>query len=86
LIGYGANVSVFRPEFIEALSLLARASDDLATKGYDRPVLVGGGAVEFHTGSAVVSGDFDFVSDEQRAFEDALISYGLGGRIERSGC
>jgi hypothetical protein len=77
-------VSVFRPEFIEALSLLAQACDDLAAKGYERPVLVGGAAVEFHTGSAVVSGDFDFVTEEQRAFEAALIAHGFR-REDRAG-
>lgn len=70
-------MSVFRPEFIEALSLLARASDDVASKGYERPILVGGAAVEFNTGSAVVSGDFDFVTPDQRAFEEALIVRGF---------
>jgi hypothetical protein len=70
-------MAVFRPEFIQALSLLARACEDVAAKGYQRPILVGGAAVEFHTGSAVVSGDFDFVTGDQRAFEDALIAYGF---------
>lgn len=70
-------MSLFRPEFIEALSLLAMACDDVAASGYDRPILVGGAPVEFHTGSAVVSGDFDFVTEEQRAFEGALICYGF---------
>jgi hypothetical protein len=77
LIRYGANVSVFRPEFVEALTLLARACDEVVARGYERPVLVGGGAVEFHTGGALMSGDFDFVTVEQRAFEEALISYGF---------
>jgi hypothetical protein len=65
-------MAVFRPEFIEALTLLARACSDLEAKGFQRPVLVGGAAVEFHTGSAVVSGDFDFVTADQREFEDVL--------------
>ena len=55
-------MSIFRPEFIEVLSLLARTCADLAARGYDRPVLGGGAAVEFHTDGAVVSGDFDFVT------------------------
>jgi hypothetical protein len=70
-------MAAFRPAFIEALSLLAQACDDLADKGYERPVLVGGAAVEFHTGSFVVSGDFDFVTDNQLAFEEALIGHGF---------
>jgi hypothetical protein len=73
----GRGMSVFRPEFIEALALLAKACDDVAARGFDRPILVGGAAVEFHTGSAVVSGDFDFVAADQRAFEEALIACGF---------
>lgn len=75
---------VFRPEFVEALILLAKACDDLEKADYPRPILVGGAAVELHTGSALVSGDFDFVTTEQRAFEDALISYGFR-REDRDG-
>src|SRR5271154_5357670 len=75
--GFVSTASVFRPEFLHALTLLARACDDLHAKGYSRPVLVGGGAVEFHTGSALVSGDFDFVTEWQREFEEALIIYGF---------
>src|SRR5258708_733620 len=59
------EAGVFRLEFIEALRLLALACEEVATRGYERPVLVGGAAVEFHTGGAVASGDFDFVSEEQ---------------------
>ena len=70
-------MALFRPAFIEALSLLAKACDDLADKGYERPILVGGAAVEFHTGGLVVSGDFDFVTDDQQAFEAALTRYGF---------
>lgn len=72
-----ATLSVFRPAFIQALVLLAKACDEVASKGYERPILVGGGAVEFHTGSAVVSGDFDFVTAEMRAFGEALIALGF---------
>jgi hypothetical protein len=49
----------------------------MARKGYERPVLVGGGAVEFHTGGAVVSGDFDFVTEEMRAFGEVLAAHGF---------
>ena len=70
-------MSVFRPEFIEALTLLAKACDDVVAKGYDRPVLVGGAAVEFHTRSAVTSGDFDFVTQAHEAFEKILPKYGF---------
>ncbi len=72
-----AEATVFRAEFLMALTLLAKACDDLHAKGYRRPILVGGAAVEFHTGGAVVSGDFDFVTAYQQEFEDALIVYGF---------
>lgn len=40
----------WRPEFLAALTMLARASEGLARRGFSRPVLVGGGAVELYTG------------------------------------
>jgi hypothetical protein len=64
---------VYRPEFEAALKLLGRAFEAVARQGFDRPILVGGAAVEFYTSGAVTSGDFDVVtlSDEplQRALE-----------------
>ena len=47
--------SPWRPEFLDALRMLARLSEALARRGLPRPVLVGGGAVEFYTGSAVMT-------------------------------
>jgi hypothetical protein len=47
----------WRPEFLDALRMLARVSEGMAARGLPRPVLVGGGAVEFYTGSAVMTGD-----------------------------
>jgi hypothetical protein len=52
----------FRKEYIEALELLGRAFDEMARAGFERPILVGGGAVEFYTAGGVVSGDFDIVT------------------------
>jgi hypothetical protein len=70
-------MAVYRQEFLDALTLLAQACNDMAAKGRLRPVLVGGAAVEFHTGSAMVSGDFDFVTADQREFEEILLVYGF---------
>src|SRR5882724_9171336 len=67
----------FRKEFVDALTLLAAAFDRVVEQGYERPVLVGGGAVEFYTGGAVVSGDFDVVTDAQTVFEAALVELGF---------
>ena len=67
----------FRPEFKEALGLLAKAAEVLVDQGLERPILVGGAAVEFYTASAVTSGDFDLVTPSQSAFENALESFGF---------
>jgi hypothetical protein len=68
---------VFRKEFVDALALLAVAFDRVVEQGDERPVLVGGGAVEFYTGGAVMSGDLDVVTDAQPVFEAALIDLGF---------
>jgi hypothetical protein len=69
--------SVYRPEFLGALALLAEAFDEVVQAGYDRPVLVGGAAVEFYTAGEVVSGDFDVVTSAQEDLERALIGRGF---------
>lgn len=50
---------VFRPEFREALGLLGKAVENMRRRGLTSPILVGGAAVEFYTGGAVTTGDFD---------------------------
>lgn len=67
----------FRKEFVDALTLLAAAFDRVVEQGHERPVLVGGGAVEFYTGGAVLSGDLDVVTDAQQVFEAALVDLGF---------
>jgi hypothetical protein len=67
----------FRPEFIEALELLATAIDRLEARGLAPPVLVGGAAVELYTGGQVTSGDFDFVSPVQPEFFSELQKVGF---------
>lgn len=66
-----------RPEFLEALNLFAKAVDRMVGKGMNAPVLVGGAAVELYTGGAIVSGDFDFVSDWQTEFFAELMPLGF---------
>jgi hypothetical protein len=70
-------VSEFRKEFIQALELLARAFERVVQAGHTRPILVGGAAVEFYTGGAVVSGDFDIVAPADVALENALLAEGF---------
>ena len=67
----------FRHDFVEALKILAGASDDLVAQGHHRPILVGGAAVEFYTGGAVCSGDFDIVTPSGAALEAALLARGF---------
>ena len=78
----------FRPEFSAALTILAKACEEMFRDGHSRPFLVGGATVEFYTGGRIVSGDFDFVSGAQQAFEDALVKHGFlrenrPGRLRR---
>jgi hypothetical protein len=67
----------WRAEFLEALRLLARLSEALVSRGLPRPVLVGGGAVEFYTGSAIMTGDIDVTSPVQLELEEELHRLGF---------
>lgn len=69
--------STYRPRFIAAMTLLAEAFDDVVKVGFPRPIIVGGAAVEFYTGGAVASGDFDVVTEAQRQLEAALLRRGF---------
>lgn len=73
-----------RPQFTEALVLLAKAIERMEAKGLSLPVLVGGAAVELYTGGSIASGDFDFVSNWQREFFAELKALGFD-RPERPG-
>lgn len=57
--------------------MLARASEAMARRGLPRPVLVGGGAVEFYTGSAVMTGDMDLTTPAQPELEEELQKLGF---------
>ena len=39
----------FRPDYVEALELIARVFDDYDSRTRSRPILVGGAAVECYT-------------------------------------
>jgi hypothetical protein len=67
----------WRAEFLEALQLLARASERLSERGLPRPVLVGGGAVEFYSGSALMTGDIDVTTPVQPELEEELRRLGF---------
>jgi hypothetical protein len=46
-------------------------------RGLNRPVLVGGGAVEFYTGSTVMTGDVDLTSPIQAELEEEMRRLGF---------
>lgn len=67
----------YRPEFLAALNLLARACASLEARGLPLPVLVGGAVVEFDTAGALHAGDFDFQGGAEDAFIGALLAAGF---------
>lgn len=67
----------WRPEFLKALELLARLSEAMHRRGLPRPILVGGGAVELYTSSAVMTGDLDLCSPVQAELEEELRRLGF---------
>jgi hypothetical protein len=68
---------LLRPEFLAALRLFARVSRTMVEQGLGAPVLVGGGAAELYSGSAINTGDFDVVTGFQEAFGEALLREGF---------
>ena len=52
-------MAAYRPQFEAALRLFARVSEAMKARGFATPILVGGGAVELYTRSAVTTDDFD---------------------------
>ena len=74
--------SPYRPEFEAALHLFAQVSEAMAARGLSRPVLVGGAAVEYYSGSALMTGDFDICSPWQGALDEEL---GRAGFVRPSG-
>jgi len=70
-------VSPWRPEFVAGLELLARVSSEMVRRGYGRPVLVGGAAVEIYSGGVVATGDFDIVVARDDALEQIFIETGF---------
>lgn len=70
-------MSLYRPEFEAALRLFSAMSQEMAEAGYSRPVLVGGAAVEFYSGSAINTGDFDLCTPRQAKFEAIMQAHGF---------
>jgi hypothetical protein len=66
-----------RPEYVEALRLIAQAFDLAEARGAARPVIVGGSAVEFYTAGAIQCGDIDLVTGAHDLVGDALVEVGF---------
>lgn len=66
-----------RPEFEAALRLFAQISRAVTAQGYPAPILVGGGAVELFSVSAIMTGDFDISVARQDVFEKVVVGLGF---------
>ncbi len=66
-----------RPELLRALALLAQLNEAMHARGLPRPILVGGAAVEYFSGSAVMTGDIDLTSPVQEELERELVALGF---------
>jgi hypothetical protein len=69
--------SPHRPQLIEALTVLARLNEAMDARGLPRPILVGGAAAEYYSGSAVMTGDIDITSPVQPELEEELRRLGF---------
>ncbi len=70
-------MSLYRPEFKAALRLLASVSEAIVARGLPRPILVGGAAAEYYSGSAIATGDFDLCSPVQAELELEMQRHGF---------
>ena len=69
--------SPYRPEFEAALRLFAQMSEAMHARGLQRPILVGGGAAEFWSTSAINTGDFDLCTTRQEELEEEMQRLGF---------
>ena len=69
--------SPYRLEFVAALQLLARISEDMVRRELQRPILVGGAAAEFWSLSAITTGDFDLCTISQDVLEEVMQQHGF---------
>jgi hypothetical protein len=69
--------SPYRPEFEAALRLFAQVSEGMAARGLMRPVLVGGAAAEYYSGSSLMTGDFDVCTPSQPELEIEFQRHGF---------
>lgn len=67
----------YRAEFLRALSLIAQAATEARAAGGGSAILVGGAAVEFFSGGAVTSGDFDIWTTSEAMLREKLLAAGF---------
>ncbi|WP_242116098.1 hypothetical protein [Sphingomonas lacusdianchii] len=67
----------WRDEFVAGLELFGRVSAEMQRRGFTRPVLVGGAAVEIYTGGIIATGDFDIVVGRNDVLEDVFVTLGF---------
>lgn len=67
----------YRREFLASLRLLEQAFALARRRGAQLPVIVGGAAVEYHTGGAIQSGDVDLVEVSEHIVAQALLDVGF---------
>jgi hypothetical protein len=60
-----------------ALAVLAQLNEDMSRRGLPRPILVGGAAAEYFSGSALMTGDIDLTSPVQPELEEELVRLGF---------
>jgi len=72
-----SQASPYRPQFEAALRLFARVSQAMVARRLPRPVLVGGAAAEYYSGSAISTGDFDLCSPTQTELEEEMRRHGF---------
>lgn len=72
-----SQASPYRPQFEAALRLFARVSQAMVARRLPRPVLVGGAAAEYYSGSAISTGDFDLCSPTQTELEEEMGRHGF---------
>lgn len=70
-------MTTYRPEYLEALALIAKAANATVRAGGNPPILVGGAAVEFFTGGAITSGDFDLWTGADDLIRRNLLAVGF---------
>lgn len=68
---------MLRPQFEQALRVLARISMAMDDAGHRPPILVGGAAVEIYTHGQIATGDFDLSCGRQDLLEDMFVRFGF---------